>query len=232
MKILALDTSGNTATVAFLCGETILAELSLNHKKTHSATLMPLISSLLDTVEQRISDVDYIAVSEGPGSFTGIRIGAATAKAITHASGKNIVPVPTLLAIAYNVYDTDKLIVPVMDARRGLVYTAAYMREKNRLNEIFGCSQEPLPDVIARTQKHGTGLFLGDGVLNESYRAMILQSGHEITSPNNCLQRASSVGLAAIEIISRGHVKGYSEFTPFYLRKPQAEREMLLRRQN
>ena len=133
MKILGIDTTGQTAGAALLDGDRLLAEFSLNYKLTHSQTILPMIAELLERTETAREDIGFIACSAGPGSFTGLRIGAATAKGIALALGRPVIPVPTLDALAYNVYETDGIICPIMDARRQQVYSAFYTWTDGRL---------------------------------------------------------------------------------------------------
>ena len=123
MKILALDSSGIVASVAIVEDNTLLAEYTVNYKKTHSQTLLPMLDEVAKMTELDLSTIDAIAVAAGPGSFTGLRIGSATAKGLALALKKPLVAVPTVEALAYNLYDTNGLICPIMDARRNQVYT-------------------------------------------------------------------------------------------------------------
>ena len=116
MRILALDSSGLVATVAILEDEQTIAEYTVNYKKTHSQTLLPMLDEIVKMTEFDLSTVDAIAVAGGPGSFTGLRIGAATAKGLGLALGKPIINVPTVDGLAYNLYGTTGLICPIMDA--------------------------------------------------------------------------------------------------------------------
>lgn len=126
MKLLALDSSGLVASVAILDGETLVAEYTLNYKKTHSQTLLPMLDEIVKMTQTELSEMDAIAVAAGPGSFTGLRIGSATAKGLGLALNKPIISVPTLEGIACNFYGTDAIICPMMDARRQQVYTGIY----------------------------------------------------------------------------------------------------------
>ena len=118
MKILALDTTGLVASAAIVDESKTIAEFTTNYKKTHSQTIMPMIEAIRNMAEIELNDIDYIACASGPGSFTGLRIGAATAKGLAHGLDKKIIPVPTLDALAYNLAYCSSLIVPIMDARR------------------------------------------------------------------------------------------------------------------
>ena len=121
-KILGIESSSLVASVAILDGDTITAEYTVNHKKTHSQTLLPMLDEIVRMTEQNLEDLDAIAVSGGPGSFTGLRIGSATAKGLGLALEKPLIHVPTLDAMAYNLYGCGERICPIMDASRGQVY--------------------------------------------------------------------------------------------------------------
>ena len=131
MKILALDSSGLVASVAVLEDDALLAEYTMNYKKTHSQTLLPMLDEMAKMIDLDLNTIDAIAVAGGPGSFTGLRIGSATAKGLGLALSIPIIPVPTVDALAYNLYGSDKLICPIMDARRNQVYTGIYRFEKD-----------------------------------------------------------------------------------------------------
>ena len=131
MKILAIDTTGQTASAALLENGVIVAEYSINYKMTHSQTILPMIDEICKKIELDLYTVNYIACSCGPGSFTGLRIGAATAKGLALGGNIDVVAVPTLDALAYNVFDTDAVICPIMDARKQQVYTAFYQWREN-----------------------------------------------------------------------------------------------------
>ena len=126
MKLLALDSSGLVASVALVEDDNLIAEYTIQYKKTHSQTLLPMLDEIKKMVELDLSTVDAIAVAAGPGSFTGLRIGSATAKGLALALEKPIVPVPTVDGLAYQLYGTDALVCPIMDARRSQVYTGIY----------------------------------------------------------------------------------------------------------
>ncbi len=126
MKILALDSSGLVASVAVTEDDVLIAEYTIQYKKTHSQTLLPMLEEVRRMVELAMDQVDAIAVAAGPGSFTGLRIGSATAKGLALALEKPIIPVPTLDGLAWQMYGTDALVCPIMDARRSQVYTGLY----------------------------------------------------------------------------------------------------------
>ena len=122
MKILAMDTSGQTASAALVDGNKLVGEYTQNDKLTHSQTILPMIAEICRQTNTEPAELDYIACAVGPGSFTGLRIGAATAKGLCLGWDKPLIPVPTLDALAYNVFMTDAVVCPIMDARRNQVY--------------------------------------------------------------------------------------------------------------
>lgn len=126
MKILALDSSGLTASVAVIEDENLMGEYTMNYKKTHSQTLLPMLDELAKMIELDLQSIDAIAVAGGPGSFTGLRIGSATAKGLGLALDKPIVHVPTVDGLAYNLWGHKDFVCPLMDARRNQTYTGLY----------------------------------------------------------------------------------------------------------
>ncbi len=152
MKILGIDTTGQTASAALVEGDKLIAEFTMNYKLTHSQTILPMIADILERTETDKASIDCIACACGPGSFTGLRIGAATAKGFALALDKPIVAVPTLDALAYNVFETNKFICPIMDARRNQVYAAFYMWENGKLIRLTDHMAEAL-SVSLKLQK-------------------------------------------------------------------------------
>mgnify|MGYP000084441439 CR=1 FL=1 len=142
MKILGLDSSGIVASVAIVEDENLIAEYTVNYKKTHSQTLLPMLDELVKMTELDLDTIDAIAVAAGPGSFTGLRIGSATAKGLGLALKKPLVEIPTVDALAYNLYDSRALICPIMDARRNQVYTGVYRFEGDKFCTVK--EQEPM----------------------------------------------------------------------------------------
>lgn len=136
MKLLAIDSSGLVASIAVMEDENLIAEYTVNYKKTHSQTLLPMLNEVRNMIELDLDSIDFIAVAAGPGSFTGLRIGSATAKGLGLALGKPLVGVPTVDGMAFNLYGTDKLVCPIIDARRGQVYTGIYEFVQNSSQDI------------------------------------------------------------------------------------------------
>ncbi len=223
MKILALDTTGLVASAAIVDENKTIAEFTTNYKKTHSQTIMPMIETIRNMAELDMRDIDYIACASGPGSFTGLRIGAATAKGLAHGLDKKIIPVPTLDALAYNIPYCSSLVVPIMDARRNQVYSAIY-RNNGRLENLSGhmaCDINELIEKVLEIDKNA--VFLGDGV--PVFKDIISkQAGFTFAPVSANMQRASCVGALALERTAEAVEP--NDFEIIYLRKSQAEREL------
>lgn len=232
MKILALDASGIVASVAIASEEEIIAEYTIKHKKTHSQTLLPMIDRVLQFAEVDLNDIEYIAVTEGPGSFTGLRIGAATAKGITQALNIPIVNVPTLEALAYNVVDTDKLICPIIDARRGNVFAAVYSRSNEGLEVVREQEALPIEELIQYINSLGKNIiFAGDGInVHKDYIKNNIRIDYSLAPVYIREQKASSVAGVAFDYIKQNKYVQSKDFKPVYLRKSQAERELELKK--
>jgi tRNA threonylcarbamoyladenosine biosynthesis protein TsaB len=227
LKVLAVDTSSSVAAVAVIDDTKLLGEYILNHKKTHSQKLMPVIRELLSSLELLPQDIDIYAASSGPGSFTGLRIGVTSIKAMAYAVKKPVVSVPTLDALAYNIPIRDSLICPIMDARNNQVYTAVYKREKEipvKITEYMGIPVADLAEIIKG--KNRNCLFTGDAVLlHKDFLKEQLKENCEFAPANLQLQRASSVAQLALLNALSGKLESPYDMVPFYLRKSQAERE-------
>lgn len=227
MKILAIDSSGLVASVALLEDDNVVAEYSVNFKKTHSQTLVPMLDEIKKMVGLDLSTVDAIAVAKGPGSFTGLRIGSATAKGLGLALEKPLIPVGTVDALSYNAWDYPGLVCPIMDARREQVYTGIYRFDKGAwevIKEQCAISVADLLEIL--NEMEGPVLFLGDGcpVYAEQIREGI-RIPCEFAPPHMSRQRAASLGVLAMELYRRGISESADEHRPEYLRKSQAERE-------
>jgi len=227
MKILALDSSAMVAAVAVMEDEKLLGEYMLNHKKTHSQTLMPMIKQILGDLELVPEDMDVFAASIGPGSFTGLRIGVTTVKAMAYALNKPVVSVPTLDAIAYNFPMSGYTVCPMMDARNNQVYTALYDWKENsleRITEYMGIPVTELVKIIKDGNKKA--IFAGDAVqLHGEFLKNELGDSCRFAPGSLRLQRASSVAQIAYLKAQKGEFESSFDMVPFYLRKSQAERE-------
>ncbi|MCL2565416.1 MAG: tRNA (adenosine(37)-N6)-threonylcarbamoyltransferase complex dimerization subunit type 1 TsaB [Defluviitaleaceae bacterium] len=225
MKILAIETTGSAASVAIVDKSGIIAEFWANHKKNHSVTLMPLAAYALEMAELSLSNISHIALGSGPGSFTGLRLSGAYAKSLAHGANIPIVPVPTLDGLAYNILMENRVIAPIMDAKRNEVYACAYFCENGSLKRLTPYLNEGFDVFLDRVKSFGSSaVFLGDGCF--VHEKTILERGFNIAAPNNLLQRASSVGLLAYELAALGKTVNYNNLELTYLRKPQAEREL------
>lgn len=227
MKILALDSSGLVASVAILEDEKLLAEYTVNHKKTHSQTLLPMLDTVAQMIELDLNTLDAIAIASGPGSFTGLRIGSATAKGLGLALDKPLIEVPTVDALAYNLYDSDKIICPIMDARRSQVYTGVYDYEDHKLRRLEGQMAIAVSDLAQKLNALGREvIFLGDGV--DVYRELLdkmLTIPHSYAPAHVNKQRAAAVGALSEVYYNEGNIVNADAHQPEYLRKSQAERE-------
>lgn len=235
MKILAVDSSGMTASVAVLEDDIVRAEYSLTNKKTHSETLLPMIDRILSDLGTEPDTLDAIAIAEGPGSFTGLRIGAATIKGLSLSLEIPVIPVPTLAALASNVAGCKGIAAPIMDARRNQVFTGLYRfadqggiscLETVRDQDAKGID-ELLDELNRLTKESGDEVtFLGDGV--KVFRDYIMEHAdfaYHFAAEQNNLQRAGSVASLAARIWKEGGAINGDDFAPVYLRKSQAERE-------
>lgn len=224
MLILGIESSALVASLAFLRDETVIMEYTGNDKKTHSQTLMPMLEQMVSLSQIELSEIDAIAISHGPGSFTGLRIGAATAKGLGFALNKPVIGVPTLLAMAMNVMGGDYLIAPIMDARRNQVYNGLYRMENGEWIVVKDQRAMDVEDLILELNAMGKEvIFLGDGV--EPYKGVLIEKltvKHQFAPPNLSRQRAANVAWLGKKMLEQGDCK---PFELEYLRKSQAERE-------
>lgn len=227
MKILGIDSSGIVASVAVADEENIIAEFTVNNRQTHSQTLLPMIDKVVRMAEIEPEQLDAIAVSSGPGSFTGLRIGSATAKGLGLALNKPIVSVPSLEGLAYRVACFDGIICPIMDARRSQVYIAAYCMEDGYLHTVIEQKAEDIHIVIRQLNDIGSKtIFLGDGV--RVYKSIIdeeCQIEYSFAPSHMSMQSAASIAVLGMTHFKEGEFESAAKHKPFYLRQSQAERE-------
>ena len=227
MKILALDSSGLVASVALLENDNLVAEFTVNNKKTHSQTLLPMLDEVVKAAGIELDTVDAIAIAAGPGSFTGLRIGAATVKGLSLALDKPIIPVPTLEGLAYNFWGSDRLICPIMDARRNQVYTGVYEMREGQMVEVMDQCAMDIHDLLKELSQYPVKVhFLGDGVpvYEEIIREEIVNE-YSFAPAHMSRQRAAAVAALGALYYHQGRVETAAEHRPVYLRKSQAERE-------
>lgn len=233
MKILALDSSGLVASVAVVehdgTNGNLLAEYTVNYKKTHSQTLLPMLDEIGRMIELDLNSIDAIAVAAGPGSFTGLRIGSATAKGLGLALDKPLVHVPTVDALAYNLYGTDRVICPLMDARRNQVYTGIYEFKQEELSVIEPQMAVGIEAIAEKLRALGRPvIFLGDGVpvFREALTERLMTGMDFSFAPAHLnKQRAGAVAALAVSYVQAGRTETAAEHKPDYLRPSQAERE-------
>jgi tRNA threonylcarbamoyladenosine biosynthesis protein TsaB len=219
MKILALDSTAKTSSVAVLEDENLLGLFSSNIQNTHSETLLPMVKAMLESLRLTNDDIDAYAVSEGPGSFTGVRIGAATIKGLAFSRQKPCVGVSTIEALYENLADYGGIVCPIMNARRGQVYTGAFLDGKRILDDT--CMM--LDDLIPMLEKTGAPIrFNGDGYDLVKGREIV---GLKETPELLRYQNAYSVGRVALRKIKEEKYTTDEALRVEYLRKPQAERE-------
>ena len=237
MRVLAIDSSGMTATVAVVEDTQTIAEYTVNFKKTHSQTLLPMIDTMGKMIELDLKLIDAIAVAGGPGSFTGLRIGSATAKGLGLALEKPLIHVPTVDGLAYNLYGCQDIICPIMDARRKQVYTGMYTFARRELegsketelvlDVLEAQNASPIDELIERLNIHGRPVvFLGDGV--PVYQDVIkekMRVPFSFAPASANRQRAAVVGALGIQYYKEGKFETAMEHQPDYLRVSQAERE-------
>lgn len=226
MRILAIESSSLVASVAIVEDGVTLAEYTANFKMTHSQTLLPMIDSMVSLFGIDLGTVDAIAVSGGPGSFTGLRIGSATAKGLGLALNKPLIHVPTLDGTAYNLYGAKGLICPIMDARRNQVYTGIYSFEKD-FEVIMEQDAMDMGELIEKLNTFGERvIFLGDGVpVHEQRIRETMTVPFEFAPAHVNRQRAASVAALGAVYFAEGKIETAAEHGPDYLRKSQAERE-------
>lgn len=231
MKLIALDSSGLTASVAIVEDDILTAEYTVQYKKTHSQTLLPMLDEISRMIELNLNTVDAIAVAAGPGSFTGLRIGSATAKGLAFALNKPIVSVPTVAGLAYNLYGTDKIVCPIMDARRSQVYSGIYEFITVQGGFELKCLKEQCAaafvDIAEELNRIGREvIFLGDGVpvfADQMQDAMKVSYSFAPAHMNR--QRAACIGVLGSIYYAQGRYESGEEHAPVYLRLSQAERE-------
>ena len=230
MRILALETSAKSVSVAVTENGTLLAQAYQDRGLTHSVTLMPLLDGMLKTAGLTLDDMDIIAVAQGPGSFTGIRIGVSAAKGLAWAKALPCCGVSTLEAMAYGVTDFEGIVVGAMDARRQQIYNALFRTENGcvtRLCEDRAVAMELVAEELAAIPE--PKLIVGDGAVLLYDFLQKVGIGCRLSSPLHRQQSAAGVALAAEHLAAQGLTCSAQELQPVYLRLSQAERERLAR---
>jgi len=222
MQVLAIDTTGETLSVALLEGGETRAEVFINIGANHSLHLLPAIKHIYDITGETIEATDLFACTTGPGSFTGSRIGAATVKGLAIATGKRVVGLSTLEALAANIGASSANVRPMLDAKRGQVYTALYAIKADVLPEMIGEEQlADLDSLLADLEEDA--VFLGSGALKYADLIKKVLPAACIAPPYCCYIRASVVGALGIGKFQNGEILDATTFTPRYFRLSDAE---------
>lgn len=231
MKILGIDSSGLVASVAVVEDDNLLGEFTMNYKKTHSQTLLPMLDTLAKMIELDLNTVDAIAVSGGPGSFTGLRIGSATAKGLGLALEKPLIHIPTVDALAYNLCGHRDMVCPLMDARRNQTYTGLYAFDRNHMQALLAQCAVGIDEIVAKINEIGHAVvFLGDGVpVFETYIGEHVTVPYTFAPAHVNKQRAAAVAALGEIYYKEGKTETAQEHRPDYLRLSQAERERMER---
>lgn len=227
MKLLALDSSGLVASVAVVEDDNLIGEYTVNYKKTHSQTLLPMLDTVAGMIDLDLQSVDAIAVAKGPGSFTGLRIGSATAKGLGLALDKPLVEVPTVDGLAYNLWGAADVVCPLMDARRNQTYTGLYEFIDGQMHVIEAQCAVDIAQIVGRINALGRAvIFLGDGVpVFRPYLEEQVQVPYTFAPAHLNKQRAGAVAALALTYVREGKTVSAQAHQPDYLRLSQAERE-------
>ena len=227
--ILAIDSSSLVASVALVNETSVVAEYTINLKKTHSQTLLPMIDEIFKMTGLDNKEIKAIAITKGPGSFTGLRIGAATAKGLALALGLDIISIPTIDAMAYNYNHCNKLICPIMDARRHQVYTGIYRCDGIQLETIMCQCAISVEELIVKINDLNEEVVLvGDGIpvffdeIDKNTNVKCYAAKQHLGR-----QRAGTIGAMAWDKYNKGETVSADAFAPEYLRMSQAERERM-----
>lgn len=227
MKVLGIDTSTKVATIGIIDEEELIGEYSLSKDMSHSEKLMPMVKEVLENIDLKIGDIDLYTVGLGPGSFTGLRIGAATIKSFAHLFNKPIIGVSTLESLAYNLYLSKATIMPMLDARRDRVYTALYTFQGSDIREIEASQILEIKDIGEKLKEYENIIVNGPG--SSVYREEIkkaLGDKVQFASSGQNISRAVSICELALEKYRKGQRDDFFTLTPDYIRPSQAEREL------
>ena len=231
MIILAIDSTAVSGSVAICRDEELLCEFTLNIGNTHSETLLPMVESALRMCGISVSDIDLFACDEGPGSFTGVRIGAATIKGLAFNSGKPCIGVSTLEALAENLVGFEGIACPVMNARRGQVYNALFEINNHEVKRLCEDRAIAITELEGELLKYNSPIYLagdGYGITLDGFKELKCKATPEPLR----YQSGYSVAVCALKKYNNGVCTSDSELTATYLRLPQAERELLEKENN
>lgn len=221
MIVLAIDTASRSCSVAVLDGNAVMAEINDVSGQTHSRHLMGMVDQALSMSTGQMASIDGFAVTQGPGSFTGLRIGISTAKGLAEAAGKPLVGVSSLQALAWQVFPSDVMVIPMLDARRKEVYSARYIREGETF-KMVGAEQALSPEAAVDGIDMPC-LLVGDGAVTYADRlGMVLGGRMQLALPFQHMIRASTVAFLGREKLTEARDERMT-LTPRYLRQSYAE---------
>lgn len=219
MKILSIDTSSNLCSVALLEEKQVIEELVINDTHTHSKNLMPLIQNLFVKSNIDLSQINLIACNKGPGSFTGIRIGVATAKAIAQVLQIPVIGISSLDCLAYNVHNPTGVICAILDANNNQVYFAVFDKNYNLISNYIA---DDISNINSTLSTYTDITFVGTGSI--IYRDILTANNSNAKFSTNNNQHSSNIGKCAFEKYKQGYFETPDSILPMYLRKSQAER--------
>ena len=219
MKILAIDTSSEICSVAILEDERVIDEINLDNGRTHSENLMPLIDEILKRNNFLVSDINLLACSVGPGSFTGIRIGVSSIKPIAEVLNLKIASVTSLETLARNVEGKEKIIVSLIDARNDQVYCGIFDDKYDKIEDYMA---DDINKIISHIEKYEKIILVGNGA--EKHKELIKEKLYNIKFSENNKQSAVNVGKIGYKKYLENNLKSADTIIPNYLRKSQAER--------
>lgn len=226
MKILGIDTSTMAANVAVLEDDKLICEYTINTKKTHSQKLMPMIENMLKLSDLDIKEIDAIAICVGPGSFTGLRIGMATAKAMAHVNNIPLIGVNSLEILGANMDLCNRNICSILDAQRNQVYMNKYILKDDKITELEEISIKPIDELLEEiSSSNEDWVLVGEAVYK--YKEKIEEiSNIPIPSPANNITKASTLCFVARDkMLSNDQVYNCYNINPMYIRKSQAEEQ-------
>ena len=226
MKILGIDTSSMAASVAVIEDNKLICEYTINTKKTHSQKLMPMIENMLGLSDLNVREIDAIAVCEGPGSFTGLRIGMATAKAIAHVNDIPVIGVNSLEALAANMNLCDKKICSILDAQRNQVYTGRYQYEGTKLVEIKEIGIQQIDELLEELAQIGEQwILVGEAVYKYEDKIREISNIEIPAASNNVTKAGSLCSVAKVKFDEGKDIFDCYTVNPLYIRKSQAEEQ-------
>lgn len=226
MRVLGLDTSTLMTTCAVLDDDKLIGEYSLSQDMSHSEKLVPMVKELLEGLNLKVKDIDLFAVTTGPGSFTGLRIGAATIKAFAHITNSPLVGISTLESLAFNL-PYNKIVVPMIDARRERVYTAIYTWEDGKLVAIMEPCILEVSSLIKKLKDYDEVVVNGDGSI--AFKEILIEGLKEkikFATVGQTMCRASSLCELARMKYLNGQRDNFFTLAPDYLLETQAQREL------